>query len=84
LNFGGEDTISSLDLAKSIRAKGHDCEIYPNNVKIQKQFKYADARNAKFVIMIGEDERASNSITIKDMQQGTQQKILRTSFLSSL
>jgi len=84
LNFGDEDTISNLDLAKKIRAKGHDCEIYPNNVKIQKQFKYADARNAKFVIMIGEDERASNSITIKDMQQGSQQKILRSSFLSSL
>ena len=84
LNFGGEDTLASLDLASDIRSKGHDCELYPANVKIQKQFKYADARNARFVIMIGEDERNSNEITIKNMKQGTQERILRSEFLASL
>ena len=84
LNFGGEDTLASLDLASEIRSKGHDCELYPTNVKIQKQFKYADARNARFVIMIGEDERNSNEITIKNMKQGTQERILRSEFLASL
>ncbi|MDA9207030.1 histidine--tRNA ligase [Crocinitomicaceae bacterium] len=84
LNFGGDDTLASLDLASDIRSKGHDCELYPTNVKIQKQFKYADARNARFVIMIGEDERNSNEITIKNMKQGTQERILRSEFLASL
>ena len=84
LNFGGEDTLASLDLASEIRSKGHDCELYPTNVKIQKQFKYADARNARFVIMIGEDERNSNEITIKNMKQGTQERVLRSEFLASL
>ena len=84
LNFGGDDTLASLDLASDIRSKGHDCELYPANVKIQKQFKYADARNARFVIMIGEDERNSNEITIKNMKQGTQERILRSEFLASL
>ena len=84
LNFGGDDTLASLDLASEIRSKGHDCELYPTNVKIQKQFKYADARNARFVIMIGEDERNSNEITIKNMKQGTQERILRSEFLASL
>ncbi|MDG1735901.1 MAG: histidine--tRNA ligase [Crocinitomicaceae bacterium] len=84
LNFGGDDTLASLDLASEIRSKGYDCELYPTNVKIQKQFKYADARNARFVIMIGEDERNSNEITIKNMKQGTQERILRSEFLASL
>jgi len=84
LNFGGDDTLASLDLASEMRSKGQDCELYPNNVKIQKQFKYADARNARFVIMIGEDERNSNEITIKNMKQGTQERILRSEFLASL
>ena len=84
LNFGGDDTLASLDLASEIRSKGHDCELYPTNVKIQKQFKYADARNARFVIMIGEDERNSNEVTIKNMKQGTQERVLRSEFLASL
>jgi histidyl-tRNA synthetase len=84
LNFGGEDMKSSLDLAQKIRAKGVDCEVYPNKAKIQKQFKYADTRNARFVIMIGEDERNSNSITLKTMESGVQEKVSRTDFLKSL
>lgn len=84
LNFGGEEMKSSLDLAKKIRAKGLDCELYPNNSKIQKQFKYADARKARFVIMIGEDERKSDSITLKNMESGVQEKISRKDFLCRL
>ncbi len=84
LNFGGEDTKASLDLAQDIRKKGVDCEVYPSNVKIQKQFKYADSRNARFVIMIGEDERISDSITLKNMDSGVQEKISRKAFLDQL
>jgi histidyl-tRNA synthetase len=84
LNFGGEDMRSSLGLAKDIRAKGLDCELYPSNAKIQKQFKYADSRNARFVIMIGEDERKSDSITLKNMDSGVQEKISRKAFLDRL
>tara|TARA_B100000902_G_C27302731_1_gene913762 strand:+ start:64 stop:1428 length:1365 start_codon:yes stop_codon:yes gene_type:complete len=84
LNFGGEDMLSSLDLAKKIRHRGIDCELYPSKAKIQKQFKYADARNARFVIMIGEEERNSNSITLKDMGSGIQEKISRQDFLDRL
>ena len=84
LNFGGEDMISSLDLAQKIRQKGIDCELYPSNVKIQKQFKYADARKARFVIMIGEEERDSESITLKNMETGIQENINRQAFLDKL
>ena len=84
LNFGGEDMESSLELAQNIRAKGVDCELYPSKAKIQKQFKYADTRNARFVILIGEDERNSASITLKNMESGTQEKISRKDFLDRL
>ena len=84
LNFGGEDMKSSLRLTQDIRAKGVDCELYPSNAKIQKQFKYADSRNARFVIMIGEDERKSDSITLKNMESGKQEKISRKDFLDRL
>ena len=84
LNFGGEDMISSLELAQKIRQKGIDCELYPSKAKIQKQFKYADARKARFVIMIGEEERDSDSITLKNMETGIQENINRQVFLDRL
>lgn len=84
LNFGGEDLFASMDLANAIRDKGIDCELYPNQAKIQKQFKYANDRSARFVIMIGEDERNSDTITIKNMKDGTQEKIKRSDFLDTL
>tara|TARA_B100001287_G_scaffold233022_1_gene204321 strand:- start:15468 stop:16832 length:1365 start_codon:yes stop_codon:yes gene_type:complete len=84
INFGGDDMISSLELAQKIRAKGMDCEIYPSKAKIQKQFKYAGTRNARFVIMIGEDERNSNSIKLKNMESGAQEVIDRKEFLERL
>ena len=75
---------SSLRLTQDIREKGVDCELYPSNAKIQKQFKYADSRNARFVILIGEDERKSDSITLKNMESGKQEKISRKDFLDRL
>tara|TARA_B110000459_G_scaffold197576_1_gene241228 strand:- start:581 stop:1945 length:1365 start_codon:yes stop_codon:yes gene_type:complete len=84
LNFGGDDLLSSLDMANEIRGKGADCELYPSQAKIQKQFKYANDRNARFVIMIGEDERNTDSITLKDMTDGTQKNIKRSVFLEGL
>jgi histidyl-tRNA synthetase len=73
-----------MDLANAIRDKGIDCELYPNQAKIQKQFKYANDRSARFVIMIGEDERNSDTITLKNMKDGTQEKIKRSDFLDTL
>ena len=43
-------------------------------LKVQKQqevlLKYADKRNARLAVIIGEDEIASNSVTIKDLFVG--------------
>ena len=84
LNFGVDDLLASLEMANEIRSKGVDCELYPSEAKIQKQFKYANDRNARFVIMIGEDERNTDSITLKDMMEGTQKNIKRTDFIKGL
>ena len=34
------------------------------------QLKYADKREARFALILGEDEEASNNITIKDLMAG--------------
>ena len=36
------------------------------------QLKYADKRNAKIALIIGDDEKQNNTVTIKDLNKGTE------------
>lgn len=74
-NFGGEDEKYSLKLLKQVRDAGIAAEIYLDAVKMGKQFKYADAKKIPFVAIIGESERKSNTITLKNMQSGEQESL---------
>lgn len=71
-NFGGEDEKHSLKLLKQVRDAGIAAEIYLDAVKMGKQFKYADAKKIPFVAIVGENERTTNTITLKNMQSGEQ------------
>lgn len=71
-NFGGEDEKHSLKLLKQVRDAGIAAEIYLDSVKMGKQFKYADDKKIPFVAIVGENERTSNTITLKNMASGDQ------------
>jgi histidyl-tRNA synthetase len=71
-NFGGEDETYSLKLLRQVRDAGIAAEIYLDAVKMGKQFRYADAKKIPFVAIIGENERKTNTITLKNMQSGEQ------------
>ncbi len=74
-NFGGEDEKYSLKLLKQVRDAGIAAEIYLDAVKMAKQFKYADAKKIPFVAIVGENERNTNTITLKNMQSGEQESL---------
>lgn len=75
VNFGGEDELSSWNVLQQIRQAGINAELYPDAVKLAKQFKYADAKQIPFTVVIGEAERKNNSVTLKDMKSGEQQQL---------
>lgn len=75
VNFGGADGDEAFRMLHKIRRAGIAAEIYPDASKIQKQFKYADARQIPFVAVIGENERAAGKIMLKNMQSGTQELV---------
>jgi histidyl-tRNA synthetase len=74
-NFGGDDERHSLSLLKKVREAGIAAEIYLDAVKMGKQFKYADAKKIPFVAIIGENEIANNTITLKNMASGEQSSV---------
>lgn len=72
INFGKEDERYALAGLRALRHVGIAAEIYPDSVKIGKQMSYANAKGIPFVIMAGENERNSNSYTLKNMTTGEQ------------
>jgi histidyl-tRNA synthetase len=72
LNFGGKEGKAALKLVLQLRTLGIRADLYPNDAKISKQFKYADKRNVPYVILIGEEELENGIFTVKDMQSGSQ------------
>jgi histidyl-tRNA synthetase len=73
-----EDSIAdSLTLAGELRAVGLDVDVYPEADKLGKQFKYAAARGVPFVAVVGEEERKTGQVAVKNMTSGEQQTLPR-------
>ena len=69
-------------LAESFRQSKVPIEVYPEISKLKKQFAYANTKGHEFVIVIGESEFSSKTLTLKNMTSGMQ--IERISFLKAL
>jgi histidyl-tRNA synthetase len=78
----------SLRLATELRAGGFRVEMYPDPLRggkdLGKAFKYADARRARFVAVLGQDEIARGEVKIKELSTGQQQTLPRASVASAV
>lgn len=70
-----DDLSKSIEVANTLRNAGINTEIYFDNKKIKAKFKYADRLKVPYVIVIGEDEIKSGLLTIKNMEEGTQEQL---------
>lgn len=68
-----EDNSKALEVATELRSENINAEVYLENKKIKAKFKYADRLAIPYVIVIGEDEIANNTVTLKNMQTGEQE-----------
>lgn len=62
-----------LHATQALRAAGLSAELYPDPAKLKKQFKYANDRNVRWVLVLGESELASGQVMVKDMKEGVQE-----------
>jgi len=61
-----------LRLARNLRLKGLNVEVYADTKSIKKQFKYANRHGFKIVIVAGADEFEKQEWQVKELQTGTQ------------
>jgi histidyl-tRNA synthetase len=72
VNFGEQEQDYCLKLLVRLRDADINSEMYPEPSKIKKQLIYANNKNIPFVMMIGENEMKSGTITVKNMETGQQ------------
>ncbi len=75
VNFGEKEELHALKLLEMFQKNGISAELYPDSAKMKKQMKYADQKNIPFVLLAGEEEISTGVYTLKDMQNGTQEKM---------
>ena len=74
-NLGDSEAGIALQLMNILRDNKIACELYPDKVKIDKQFKYADKKNIPFAIIIGSKEIENKTCMVKDLKKGVQTEI---------
>ena len=73
VNFGNQEALEAFKLVQQLRAKGYKAELYPESTKLKKQLAYADSRQVKYVILIGEEELSQGKAVLKNMLTGIQE-----------
>ncbi|MBD1427632.1 histidine--tRNA ligase [Sphingobacterium arenae] len=74
-NFGEEIYQHTLPLLFQLREAGVAAEFYPAATKLKKQMAYADGKQIPYVLLVGEEEIASDRYSLKDMTSGEQQNV---------
>jgi histidyl-tRNA synthetase len=74
-NLGEAESKKAFALVQQLRSKGIACELYHENAKFDKQFKYAEKKNISYAVIIGSKELADGTCTIKYLQTGKQENI---------
>ena len=81
-NLGQDESKAAFSLMQQLRNKNIRCELYHENVKFDKQFKYAEKKNIPYAVIIGSKELEEKTCTIKNLLQSGQQTISQQELLN--
>lgn len=80
--LGDKATLKSIEICKDMRAEGFAALMDLNQRSVRAQMKYADKLNAKFNMVIGDDEVESGTAKLKNMTTGEETEIALETFVS--
>jgi histidyl-tRNA synthetase len=66
------DAADVLAVAGRLLAAGIAVDVFSGEGRMKKQFRHADRRGARFVLVRGDSERAAASVTLKELATGEQ------------
>lgn len=80
--MGDKATLKAVEIAKDMRDEGYSVVYDLNGRSLRAQMKYADKINAKYNVVIGDNEVDTKSAVLKDMTTGEQSNISLETFVS--
>ncbi len=84
-HMGDEARDEGLLLLRELRKKGISAEMVHDSTKsIKSQMKLANKSGAKFALILGEDERKANKITLKNMSDSSQETVSQQEIIALL
>ena len=84
INFDKTLESFTLPLLASLRQSGVAAELYPTAAKLKKQMSYADAKRIPYVLLIGDEEKESGLLSLKNMESGEQVKVSKEDLIAQL
>ncbi len=82
--FDKTELEKSLEITNILRQKGIKTELFPAEIKIDKQLKYADQKGVPYVVIIGPQEVEKNLVKLKNMKNGQQEELTITELIKKL
>ena len=76
VHSGGAAAQKAFELAEELRSQGLSVDFDPAGKGFKGQFKKADREGARFALVIGEDELAGGTVTVKNLDSGDQETVL--------
>ena len=73
INFGSKYISNIAKNINQLRLAGRKIFVYPDNIKISKQFAYSDKNDFKHVIIYGESENEKNIVKVRNMVSGKEE-----------
>jgi histidyl-tRNA synthetase len=83
-NMGEAESRYILPVAKILRDSGIATEIYPECVKLKKQFEYADKKGVLYMVIAGENEILKGVVTVKNLSTGEQKEVIASKLKENL
>lgn len=80
--LGDKATLKGIEICKDMRAEGFTALMDLNQRSVRAQMKYADKLNAKFNLVIGDDEIANGVAELKNMKTGEKSEISIETFVN--
>jgi histidyl-tRNA synthetase len=74
-NLGPAESSIAFSAMQSLRKQGVRCELYHEQAKMDKQFKYAEKKNIGFIVIIGSQEILNNTVVVKNLKTGVQETV---------
>jgi histidyl-tRNA synthetase len=82
-NLGEAESRAAFGLLQQLRAKGIAAELYHEQAKFDKQFKYAEKKEIPYVVILGSSELANRQVQLKDLRAGQQSTLSFEELLES-